>query len=132
TAVNAYLRLIEKELAPDSGLRERTAETRRLVSKTLAQMRELSHLLRPSVLDELGLVASLDGSLKGFAEQHQILTTFVADGLPERFPPAIETALYRITQEALTNVARHSRARHVRVRLTVDGEELQLEVVDDG
>src|SRR5206468_1436719 len=87
TAVNAYLWLLEKDV-PDGlpGLRERAAEARRLVSKTLAQMRELSQLLRPSVLDDLGLVPSLDSHLKSFADQHQIRVTFDAEGLPERLP----------------------------------------------
>jgi len=133
TAVNAYLWLIEKE-APEElvALRARTGEARRLVSKTLAQMRELSQLLRPSVLDDLGLVPSLDSHLKAFAERHQIATSFHAEGLPERLPAEIETALYRIAQEALTNVAKHSQARHVRVVLALEGRSLRLEITDDG
>jgi signal transduction histidine kinase len=133
TAVNAYLWLIEKDLPAElTALRGRTGDARRLVSKTLAQMRELSQLLRPSVLDDLGLVPSLDSSLKAFADRHQIATSFSADGLPERLPDAIETALYRITQEALTNVARHSEARHVRVALALEGRTLRLDIADDG
>ncbi len=133
TAVNAYLWLIEKELPePQAKLRGRTAEARRLVSKTLGEMRELSHLLRPSTLDDLGLVPSLDSHLKAFADRHQIATSFTAEGLPERLPAEIETALYRITQEALTNVAKHAGAHRVRVTLARDGGELRLEIADDG
>jgi signal transduction histidine kinase len=133
TAVNAYLWLIEKELPESQATqRGRAGEARRLVSKTLAEMRELSHLLRPSTLDDLGLVPSLDSHLKAFADQHQIATSFTADDLPERMPAAVETALYRITQEALTNVARHSGARRVRVTLARAGGELRLEIADDG
>ncbi len=133
TAVNAYLWLIEKELPePQAKLRGRTAEARRLVSKTLGEMRELSHLLRPSTLDDLGLVPSLDSHLKAFADRHQIATSFTAEDLPERLPAEIETALYRITQEALTNVAKHAGAHRVRVTLARAGGELRLEIVDDG
>ncbi len=133
TAVNAYLWLIEKELPESQAkLRGRTAETRRLVSKTLGEMRELSHLLRPSTLDDLGLVPSLDSHLKAFADRHQIATSFTAEDLPERLPAEIETALYRITQEALTNVAKHAGAQRVRVTLARDGGELRLEIADDG
>ncbi len=133
TAVNAYLWLIEKGLSESQTvLRGRTAEARRLVSKTLAEMRELSHLLRPSTLDDLGLVPSLDSHLKAFADRHQIATSFTAEGLPERLPAEIETALYRITQEALTNVAKHAGAHRVRVTLARDGGELRLEIADDG
>jgi signal transduction histidine kinase len=133
TAVNAYLWLIERHPAGDpEGLRSRTAEARRVVGKTLAAMRELSHLLRPSVLDDFGLLPSLDTLLKAFAERHQIATSLTTDGLPERLPAEFETALYRITQEALTNVARHARASRVRVALAAIGDELRLEIEDDG
>jgi signal transduction histidine kinase len=133
TAVNAYLWLIERQSPPEPPvLRERTAEARRVVSRTLAAMRELSQLLRPSVLDDFGLVPSLDSHLRSFAARHQIEATFSADELPDRLPPDMETALYRITQEALTNVARHAHASRVRVALVVRGGDLWLEIEDDG
>src|SRR5207249_9210640 len=59
-------------------------------------------------------------------------TSFTAEGLPERLPAEIETALYRITQEALTNVAKHAAAHRVRVTLVREGGELRLEIADDG
>ena len=133
TAVNAYLWLIEHQAATDSALlREQTAEARRVVSRTLAAMRELSQLLRPSVLDDFGLVPSLDSHLRSFAARHRIETSFSAEGLPERLPADMETALYRITQEALTNVARHARATRVRVTLSTRGRDIWLEIEDDG
>jgi signal transduction histidine kinase len=133
TAVNAYLWLIERQSpAEPPVLRERTAEARRVVSRTLAAMRELSQLLRPSVLDDFGLVPSLDSHLRAFAARHQIEATFSADGLPERLPSDMETALYRITQEALTNVARHARATRVRVALVGRDGGVRLEIEDDG
>jgi signal transduction histidine kinase len=95
-------------------------------------MRELSQLLRPSVLDSLGLVPSLDSQLRAFSKRHRIATSFHADELPDRLPPEIETALFRIAQEALTNVARHARAERVDVSLTRDGDGLRLEVHDHG
>jgi signal transduction histidine kinase len=133
TAVNAYLWLIERQSVGDpAALRARTTEARRVVSKTLGAMRELSQLLRPSVLDDLGLVPSLDSHLRTFAERHQIAASFSAEGLPERLPPEVETALYRITQEALTNVARHAKATRVQVALAAQAGELHLDIEDDG
>ena len=133
TAVNAYLWLIDRQLPEElADLRSRTAEARRVVAQTQSAMRELSQLLRPSVLDDFGLVPSLDTHLKTFAARHQIATTLDVDGLPERLPPEIETAIYRIAQEALTNVARHSSAGRVRVALRAQNGELRLEVEDDG
>ena len=133
TAVNAYLWLIERgaDGDPDS-LRSRTAEARRLINRTITGMRQLSQLLRPAVLDTLGLVPSLDALLKTFGEGQGIATSLTTDGLPERLPVELETALYRVTQEALTNVARHARARRVRVALAALAGELRLEVEDDG
>ena len=133
TAVNAYLWLIDRQLPEELvDLRSRTAEARRVVAQTQSAMRELSQLLRPSVLDDFGLVPSLDTHLKTFATRHKIATSLDVDGLPDRLPPEIETAIYRITQEALTNVARHASAQRVRVALVADNGELRLEVEDDG
>lgn len=133
TAVLSYLWLVEKQLpANDDELRGRVVEARRLASKTLAQIRELSQLLRPSVLDDYGLVPSLDQHVKAFADREQLLTSFSAATLPHRLSRDVETAVYRITQEALTNVARHARARSVQVTLGVEGDRLRLEVEDDG
>jgi two-component system sensor histidine kinase UhpB len=133
TAVSAFLWLFEQKLPPELGeLRSQALDARRLASQTLAQMRELSQLLRPSVLDSLGLVPSLDSQLQAFAKRHHITTSFHADELPERLPVEIETALFRIAQEALTNVARHSRASHVDVALTREDGGLRLEVHDHG
>ena len=133
TALSAYLWLIEQNI-PDGAdsLHRHTTDARHLASETLAHVRALSQLLRPSVLDDLGLVPSLDSHLDAFAARHEIATHLVADGLPERLPAEIETAVFRIAQEALTNVARHSRARHVHVTLAVEGDVLRLEVQDDG
>ena len=133
TAVSSYLWLLERKLPPDLGEhRARASEARRLVAKTLGEMRELSQLLRPPGLDLYGLAGSLEAHLEAFRGRHQIATKFTAEGLPERLPEEIETAVYRIIQEALTNVARHARAKRVWVALTGKGDELRLEVRDDG
>jgi len=133
TAVLSYLWLIERQVPEStSELRGRVAEARRLASGTLAQIRELSQRLRPSVLDDYGLVPSLEAQVRAFGDRQAIVTTFHADALPQRLSSAIETAVFRITQEALGNVARHARARHVHVSLGVEGRELTLEVHDDG
>ena len=133
TAVNAYLWLIERQPPGDVALlKARTAEARHVVATTLGAMRELSQLLRPSVLDTLGLAASLDTLLRHFRDRHGIKTSLTSDGVPDRLPVDIETALYRITQEALTNVARHAKASHVRVVLAATGHDVRLEIEDDG
>jgi signal transduction histidine kinase len=133
TAVSTFLWLLEQKLPAGLGdLRAQALDARRLASQTLAQMRELSQLLRPSVLDSLGLVPSLDSQLQAFSKRHKITTRFHADELPDRLPVEVETAVFRIAQEALTNVARHSRASHVDVSLRRDEHSLCLQVQDHG
>ena len=133
TAILSYLWLFDRQRPEDFGaLQSRAADARRLVAKTIAEMRELSQGLRPSALDDYGLLPSLDSQVKTFTDRHGIAATFTADGVPERLPADIETAVYRITQEALTNVVRHAGARRVRVALSAVDEELRLEVEDDG
>jgi signal transduction histidine kinase len=77
-------------------------------------------------------VPSLEQHLKTFEKRHRIAASFLAQGLPQRLPAETETAIYRITQEALTNVVRHAAAKRVRVRLDADEEHVHLEVEDDG
>jgi signal transduction histidine kinase len=133
TAAIAYLWLVDRRLPEDmEALRKPVGETRRLMSETLGAMREMSHLLRPAMLDDFGLLLSLDAHVRSFAERYDVVATFDADELPERLPPDVETALYRIAQEALTNVARHARASRVDVRIRVEEGNLLLTVVDDG
>ena len=132
TAVMSYLWLIEQQSDDADAVRSRAGEARRLAAKTLTAMRELSQLLRPSALDDYGLVPSLDALVKRFGGRHGIAASFVANGLPERLPPEIETAVYRIAQEALTNVAQHARASRVRVALASEGPGLRLDVEDNG
>jgi signal transduction histidine kinase len=133
TAVASYLWLIERQLPDAHGeLRGRAAEARHVVVRTLGQMRELSQLLCPPVLGLYGLLPSLEALCRDFAERHGLDARFAARGLPERLASGVETAVYRITQEALTNVARHARARAVHVDLATDAGELRLDIRDDG
>jgi signal transduction histidine kinase len=102
-----------------------------MVEGTLQQIRDLSLDLRPSLLDDLGLVPALRWFVDRQAQQMGFTATFSADSM-ERMPPEVEIASFRIAQEALTNVARHAQARHVDVQIVhVDGE-LELIVQDDG
>ncbi len=132
TAVKLDLGLIERRLDPDSPVREYLREAREQVGTVLQTVRNLSQLLRPAVLDDLGLVPAIQSYSKRFSERTQIPVTLAAPPAETRLPRAIEVALYRVLQEALTNVARHAQAGRVDVRLTVDAEAAMLTIQDDG
>jgi signal transduction histidine kinase len=95
------------------------------------QLRELAHDLRPSILDDLGLVPALR-CLTERASRRGGLEIVLACSIPERLAPAVETALYRIVQESLTNVAKHAHAGRVEIRLSRDGQQLNVSIRDNG
>ena len=106
-------------------------EIRQLLEMIELQLRELSHDLRPSVLDDLGLIPALR-CLTERVSQRSSLGIILACSVPERLPPAVETALYRIVQESLTNVAKHARASKVEIRLSQEGPQLCGSIRDNG
>lgn len=111
---------------------ELTQDSLGIVEETLQQVRNLATALRPSVLDDLGLAPAL----RWLAEQVAGRSGFSASVFFERGQPRlhtdIETACFRIAQEALTNISRHAQARSVAIRLTRQGQRLRLVVQDDG
>ncbi len=131
TAVQFNLQAMELLLKP-SGSDSRLADSMALIERVLQQVRNLSLDLRPSLLDDFGLVAALRWYVNRQAERAGFSAEFTAD-LPEtRIPQHIETACFRVAQEALTNVVRHAQAKRVTVELWQQGTELQLVIRDDG
>lgn len=103
-----------------------------IVSRLLQQVRDLSLDLRPSMLDDLGLVAALRWYVGRQAQRMGFTAEFVADPLEPRPRPAIETVCFRVAQEAVTNVARHAQAQRVCIELRCDPHTLLLRIRDDG
>ena len=105
-----------------------------IVDQAFDQVRNLSFELRPSLLDDLGLVAALRWYTDRFAHRTGIHTTTDIDfpELPERLGRELETACFRVAQEALTNVARHAKARNVALKLKSLSHEIRLSIQDDG
>ena len=103
-----------------------------IIDLAVQQVRDLSLNLRPPVLDDLGLVAALRWYVDREARRADLTSEFSAGQLEKRPSPELETACFRIAQEAVTNVLRHAKARHVRVELFQRGEELHLIIRDDG
>ena len=131
TAIKLNLAAIQRE-AEASPLVRRVDEGLDLVDRAIERVREMALDLRPSLLDDLGLVAALRWYLDRETGRAGLTLEIVVDPLPARLPPQIETACFRIAQEALTNVVRHARARRVRVELRQRGAELHLAIRDDG
>ena len=134
TAIRLVAGSIARRRPDDAGVQALVADLRGLVDETTATVRRVSANLRPGVLDDLGLVAALEWQARRF-EEHAGLTCIVESdpALDVGHPPEpVGTAVFRIVQEALTNVARHAEASEVTIRLQADGEALTLDVQDDG
>lgn len=105
---------------------------RELVVATLQDVRRLALELRPTVLDDFGLVPALERLTTNFAEQTGIEVDLEAGAIADRLPPEVETAVYRIVQESLTNVAKHSHARRVSVLVARSNGTIKAVIEDDG
>ncbi|MBO0781412.1 MAG: ATP-binding protein, partial [Ktedonobacteraceae bacterium] len=112
--------------------RDRIAETRQLAHQTLRAIRNLSTDLRPSALDDLGLLPALRWYVKEYQQKTAISVDLQVSGLKERLPAEMETALYRIVQEALTNVAKHAQAKKTCVILEEEDDAICATIIDDG
>ncbi len=123
---------ILEESATTQEARDRIADTRKLAHQTLRAIRNLSIDLRPSALDDLGLLPALRWYIKEYQQKCSIEVEFTATGFKERLPAEMETALYRIIQEALTNTARHAKAHKVFITMKEDGEAVYVTIADDG
>ena len=113
-------------------VRAKLRETRVLAEQTLENVRKMIFGLRPTLLDDLGLAAAVRWYAKNALEPAGIQVQFEASSNLGRASATIETALFRIAQEAITNIVRHAEARHARVQLSRERSKLLLLVQDDG
>ena len=134
TAIIYNLEMSLRDLPPGLGqtTRERLVEAYSLTLRTLEQVRLLSLDLRPAMLDDLGLVPALRSYVGRYTRRTGMEVAFEAVGMEEQLSPEMDTALYRIVQEALTNVARHAQARSIRLRLECKASTVAVLVQDDG
>ena len=132
TSILLGLRTVD-DARDETELRAAVTVVRDLVRTTLEDVRRLAVELRPSVLDDFGLVAALERLTQTFGEQTDIAVRF-EQLLPnaDRLPAEVETALYRIVQESLTNVVKHARAANVRIVLARTDDSVSLFIEDDG
>jgi PAS domain S-box-containing protein len=125
-------RLAERKLTRRSALRRKLAVMSRQIEDSLHTARTLSTELRPAVLDSLGFVAALEWAMQQFAERTGIACKVELPPEPLKLDAKRSAALFRAFQELLVNIARHAQATTVRVRVAVAGDQVTLEVTDNG
>lgn len=128
TALKANVANLTAETAPGP---VRLDAINQLLDQAIGDVRQMSQLLRPTILDDFGLDASLRWLIENFSK-HTGLEVRYQSGFKDRLPETLETHLFRIAQEALTNVAKHSAATHVEVSLQAAGGFLRLSIQDNG
>jgi two-component system NarL family sensor kinase len=129
TALRLRLDLVAGESVGNDRALQQAVE---LCDLAIAETRTLSRLLRPQILDDLGLEAALRWLARYVADGSNLAVEIDARGLPAHIDGDISTLVFRVAQEALTNVIKHAHATSAVVRLSVRGNDLQLLIVDDG
>ncbi len=128
-AVHLSLDRVEREL--NLPAHAQFQEVKDLLDGVDQQIRRLSHELRPTLLDDLGLVPAIEFLSEGVAKRSRLRIHFRPSNM-KRLPPALETVLYRVVQEALNNAAKHAQAKSVRIYLRSSENHVHCRIVDDG
>jgi PAS domain S-box-containing protein len=132
-ALNLVLVPVEAALQrKDTELATQITESLRLVDELSSDLRTMSHLLHPPLLDEAGLHSAVRWYVEGFAERSKIDLDLQLDPEVGRLPAEFETAIFRIVQECLTNIHRHSESSSASIVITRDGHNLKVEIRDQG
>jgi len=126
------LKLLEREGGDHQAVVERSQELKQIVDSVLENLHRLAMDLRPASLDHLGLVAALRQYVETISDQHQLAIQFEVVGTIERLTSEMETAIYRIVQEALTNIVRHAQATRAGVLLERRMDSILAIVEDNG
>jgi two-component system sensor histidine kinase UhpB len=130
TAILLRLEALAQESPPERA--PEVAELKKLVNQAMEELLNLARQLRPSALDDHGLVPALEAQLKRFSARTSIEVRLRTEGDPNELPEVLQTAIYRVAQEAMTNVARHAGATAVEVDLETNDGHTELRIRDDG
>lgn len=131
TGLHLVLEMVARIPASDE-ISRRLVEAHEMVGDLMARVRELSLNLRPAMLDDLGILPTLRWYFQRYTSQTNVRVAFKHSGMDRRFAPEIETVVYRVIQEALTNVARYAGVDDVTVRLWSDQHSLGVQIEDEG
>jgi PAS domain S-box-containing protein len=127
------MRSIQSQLQKgQSSLQAECEETTHYMDEIIENVRRLSRDLSPSILEDLGLTSALQWLAENFDKQYSLRTSFDFDNIDDLFPKAAQTNLYRISQEALTNIVKHAEARHVSFAVKENKGSVTLSIEDDG
>jgi signal transduction histidine kinase len=133
TAIKVELAVAQHTLQTGAGEPVTILEDARAITdRALHTVRDLSRLLHPALLDDMGLPSALEWYIKGFRKRHGLVVNYDVVGMSDRLAPELEAGAYRIVQEALTNVVRHSAATSCSVSLVNAGGLLTVTVADSG
>jgi signal transduction histidine kinase len=127
--------ILNLEMAEQAEERADPAQLRRLrgiAEDTLAELRRLIYDLRPTILDDLGLAAAVRWYVKESVEPQGLAVTMTIDGTDARLPHHLETAVFRIVQEALTNILKHAQAQRADVTIHLRPSDVRVRISDDG
>jgi signal transduction histidine kinase len=119
-------------LPPDGAVQERLRKIKETAENTLQSVRDMALLLRPSMLDDLGLVAALEWQGREISRRSEAEVEVDAEQIPNDLPDEYKTTIYRLVQEALHNAAKHANAKNIRVSARPAGDRIRVEVTDDG
>jgi PAS domain S-box-containing protein len=118
--------------AKDDLVKQRIDGAMELLDSTIKTVRKIATELRPSIIDDLGAIAAIEWQSQEFEKRSGILTQFRSGMAEPDFPPGMAIGLFRICQESLTNIGRHSSAKNIMITLDEQNEEVVLKIEDDG
>lgn len=132
TAIKMNVALAQRSLMNPARAQVLLEEARGVADQTVTAVRDLSQLLRPTLLDDLGLYQALNSHLRDYSRRTGIRTELVQQNMAEQLQPELAICIYRIVQEALTNIAKHAQASSCRVSLLGLSRSVQVVIEDDG
>jgi signal transduction histidine kinase len=122
----------ERQRTSGEGFSNAIIESKHIIETIMQTVRDLSMGLRPTMLDDFGLGPALDWHVRDFSRRYNVPVFLTVEGELDRLPEPHRTTVYRVVQEALTNCAKHSRARRIEVRVRDEAGSLSLTIQDDG
>ncbi|MFC1550214.1 PAS domain-containing protein [Candidatus Neomarinimicrobiota bacterium] len=132
TAISLNLEAINLDVKNETKLKDRIKDSHKLVRKTIDDVHRFSFALRPIIIDDLGLIPAIQSQAENFQKRTGIVVKIKGNKEAENTTNEIKTVLYRVIQEGLNNIAKHSNASAVRIVLGIDGHSISLKISDNG